>query len=1398
MIRKRSILAVLIIAIVVFSVDVAPVFGVNTDTGAPPQLEGWSSWVLHGMEDQLCPPKYNGSPGKGCVWPARLNLEVNGNGGRFRQSWLVLAESWLPLPGGEGAWPEAVLLDGQLTPVVDRSGIPAVKAEPGNHEITGEFSWTEMPEMIQVSPASGLVDLKINNQLVKFPVIEKNGRLWLQRRVRSESQEDREDVQIQRLVTDSIPMTVTTLIRLNVSGRAREIGIKGAMLEGGEPMQLDAPLPARLEKDDVLSLQARPGRWTITVVSRMDGPVDSLGPATTPYGQEIWAFQAQNHLRLVNIEGAASVDPSQTDVPGQWKNLPVYVIQKGDTLTFKVIRRGDPDPAPDRLSLLRTWWLDFDGGGLTVQDQVTGTMSRQWYLAMNPPAELGRVSVNGEDRLITAQGPDAKPGVELRQGNLKMTAESRYEGFGKAIPAVGWDHDFQSLHVELNLPPGWRLFSASGVDAQPDTWLRRWTLLDFFIVLIIAIAVFKLGNWYLGLLALITLGLIYHEPGAPRIVWLNILAATALLKVLPQGWFYRLASLWRLLAIVVLLALAIPFMVTQVRVGLYPQLDQRRFERSFGLGAKSKMAQAPLMYDAETGRESQVLEEAPAPSTSESLRSEVYPKAQKKGDYYERKKKLLAQDPNALIQTGPGLPEWRWRSISLVWNGPVDKDQTVTLSLISPLVNMVLCFARVILLALLIVGLIDLKRWWSRMGKGAVAAMAVILLLPMGAWAAQIQQQQQNNMPNIMPPAPIPSPPGSADGSLYPSQQMLDELRNRLLEPPDCLPHCANFPRMSATVTDDAVNILIEVHAAVQVSVPLPGVAKSWLPQQVLLDDSPATGLARDDDGTLWLLVPEGLHRVTLVGAVPPGDAFQLPLPLRPNQVEITAEGWDVQGVRPNGAPQPVISLTRLKKSDSQSDRPAATVVPPFVSVERILNLGLDWEVETRVRRLTPTGNPVVMVVPLLKGESVTTAGITVKDGKARITMDPKARGVVWTSSLEVQPEIKLAAPTGLPLTETWTVNASPIWHLELSGIPVVHHQDAEGTWRPTWRPWPGEEVAIAVTKPKAIPGRTLTILSSILSLTPGERFTNSNLSMKVRASQGGQHKVVLPEGAKLQVVKIKGKTQPIGQENREVVLPLSPGAQDVYLEWNSSLDGRSAIRSPQVDIGADAVNATVEFHMPRDRWILWTSGPRLGPAVLFWSYLVVVVLAALALGRIRWTPLKTRHWLLLGLGLTQIHPLLAIVIVGWILILATRERKTPPDHWFSFDMFQILLIVWTVVALIGLYTAVERGLLGIPDMQIAGNGSYDFLLRWTQDRIGHTMPEPVVFSLPRMAYHVLMLVWALWLAFSLVRWLRWGWHAFSHEGLWKMPKLKKRIKAPAQDAGDFQFGTEPPAGAGT
>jgi hypothetical protein len=78
--------------------------------------------------------------------------------------------------------------------------------------------------------------------------------------------------------------------------------------------------------------------------------------------------------------------------------------------------------------------------------------------------------------------------------------------------------------------------------------------------------------------------------------------------------------------------------------------------------------------------------------------------------------------------------------------------------------------------------------------------------------------------------------------------------------------------------------------------------------------------------------------------------------------------------------------------------------------------------------------------------------------------------------------------------------------------------------------------------------------------------------------------------------------------------------------------------------------------------------------------------------------------------------------------------------------------------------------------MQVAGNGSSAYELRWYQDRAEATLPRPWVLSVPLLAYRAVMLAWALWLATALLRWLRWGWAQFTRGELWRG---RRQVRAP-------------------
>ncbi|NJL60440.1 MAG: hypothetical protein HC887_13185, partial [Desulfobacteraceae bacterium] len=244
--------------------------------------------------------------------------------------------------------------------------------------------------MMKIPPSAGLVSLSINGKAVDSPVLDKQGQLWLQKRAQAGAQEDVQEIATYRLINDLIPMEVVTHLQLKISGQAREIRLNNVLLNASIPMKIESPLPIRMGRDNDFQIQARPGQWQIRIYARFDGPIHELSGSVMKSGHS----KSQNDLRMAEIGGAMPIEPKQTDNPSDWKEFPAYIIKPDTKLTFKEIRRGDPDPAPDRLNLERTWWLDFDGKGFTIQDNITGTMSKGWYLSMNPPGNLGRVSVD--------------------------------------------------------------------------------------------------------------------------------------------------------------------------------------------------------------------------------------------------------------------------------------------------------------------------------------------------------------------------------------------------------------------------------------------------------------------------------------------------------------------------------------------------------------------------------------------------------------------------------------------------------------------------------------------------------------------------------------------------------------------------------------------------------------------------------------------------------------------------------------------------------------------------------------------------------------------------------------------------------------------------------------------
>ncbi len=1383
-------------------------FAQKASPDVPTVLEPWRNWVLAGERENLCPKGGKPANAPTCIWPSVLVLDLGDKRAEFSLEVTAEAPGVVRLPGNATVWPENVRVGERAAPVVDHDG-PAVTVEAGTSKIRGSFQWRTRPDSIAVPKEIGLLRLSVQGKAVDFPNRDEQGLVYLQKAARS-VEGDRLELTVHRKITDDIPLLVETRLTINVAGKNREVLLGKVFAPGLLPLRIDSPIPARLEPDGHLRMQLRPGTFIVTLVARAEGPVPELvRPApegTWRDGEEVWCFEPRDDLRIVSLEGITPIDPEQTSMPAEWKKLQSFAMKVGDRVTFKERQRGDTDPGPDRLSLSRTVWLDFDGDGATFRDSLSGTLSRSLRLSVSNDLALGRVSMNGKDVFITKL--DGVPGVEVRQGTLVGEADGRTLPGSRALPAVGWAHDFEHVDESLRLPPGWDLFHASGVDKVSDSWLARFRLLEIFFVLVTTVAFLRLFGWRTAILAFVLLVLTTTRNDAPRWWWLVLIVLEALarfVKMPDVRAVPMIARAIRIGALLVLLIMVVPFAVHEVRYAMYPALETERTDSSAldvmmprGQGGAIS-ASAPADMDS---RHAATPTEAPAaaasattvdPTKREALKDDENLDQQiEKGDNGRAEPKKApadvldrkvpqpvvgsgslgnstgfktaqyntsVYDPNAMVQTGPGVPSWSWHAVSLGFNGPVRHDQRIDLYLIPPWLHFVLGFLRAALVAfftLLFVAKtfpgLRLPRFLSRgPAVAAMLAFAAVSALSMRSARAQV-----------------------------PSKEILDELKARLVKPRACGDRCIDIARLLLEVTPERARMRLTVSAEATTGVPLPGLPAEFSPDLVLVDGKPGA-LRRTTDGHLAVIVTEGVHQVSLEGALPARDSVQIHLPERPHATEAVLRGFALSGLHDDGTVDETLVLTREATKESRETL-VPTELPAFVRVERTINVALNWQIDTRVVRVSGTSSAAVIEVPLLPGESVTTPDIRVVAGKVQVNLARGETQLAWHSVLEEKSPLVLTAPKVTAWMETWRLDVSPIWHPTFAGVTMIHARQG-GALLPEWRPFPGETVTVGFSKPEGMAGQSVTIDSSHQITTPGLRFTDTTLDLSVRASRGGPHVLTLPEGSDLQQVTIGGTTIPPRHDGRKLSLSLKPGLQNIHIAWREPR-GVSTLFSPSsCDLGAPSVNATSEITLAASsRWVLFARGPRLGPAVLFWSEMLVLLLVSIALSRVRVVPLRAHEWLLLSVGLSQTSVVSAGVFAAFLIVVGLRGRRTEVGGAALHNFALLALAAWAVAAVGVLVGAIHQGLLGVPDMQVEGYGSSAYDLRWYQDRLAGATLMPSVVSVPMLAYRGAMLLWALWMAVTVVRLARFVWQSVSHGGIWH--RAPPRVVTPAMPMG--------------
>jgi len=541
----------------------------------------------------------------------------------------------------------------------------------------------------------------------------------------------------------------------------------------------------------------------------------------------------------------------------------------------------------------------------------------------------------------------------------------------------------------------------------------------------------------------------------------------------------------------------------------------------------------------------------------------------------------------------------------------------------------------------------------------------------------------------------------------------------------------------------------------------------------VSVDGHPIAPLARRGD-QLLLRLDRGVHRVSLRYRIAAADSASLRFELRPQHIDFAGQGWSLDGVDDGRVLGDSIALNRVRTASDGKDTALAQSFPPYIRLTRSLSLGIDWTVENVAERIAPKDGGFSTTLPLLPGEHPLGDDALVKDGRISVTFSAGSDTVHWTSRLDHTTMLTLKAPVLSERAEVWQISTAPMWHVDAKGVPTSASDDGL-----RYQPLPGETLQLALSQPMAIAGDTLAFDRVQVDSTTGERVTETTLNLQARSTRGGEHAISLPSGAEL--LEAKRDDAPINLVIRDgkLNLPLLPGEHDYTLRLREPGGVAARLHTPAFALHAPTANIDLTLRPPQDRWVLWTWGPTAGPAVLYWSQLIVLLLASWLLARYAPTPLRFHHWLLLGLGFSAFAWSAYALVVLWLILLGLRARGELSARLSTpvFNLLQIGLAILTLLALLVLISAVPKGLLGLPDMHVAGNDSSAWQLHWFADQTADALPLGGVLSVSLWVYKIAMLAWALWLANALIGWLRWGFEAWSSGGYWR-PKSTAPLPA--------------------
>lgn len=1386
----------------------------------PDSLKDWSNWATDGYRKNNCHYRFDNAGEKFCYYISELDLNINKNAMSFTEKVSLMDDGYVRLPGSVSLFPYSVKINDKEIPVVNIDSFPYLFLEKGEHTIVGEAKTVGNIRTLNIPNDVAILNIKKDGKTLDFVDNDGNGLLRLDSKTAQKTETDAIDVLAFRKIEDTIPMKMTLSMDLNVSGKDRLETFKNIIPENFAIVNISSNIPAYVQKNSDLVAEVKSGRWNITIEFRQLKESLEFSTRNLVNDNEIWVFVGNQDRRIIQMpESMVSIQTKNTLLPEHWKIYPAYSIDRNSKIKLNAVSYNTPQE--DIVDLVRNIKLSFDGKFYSINDSLRASLRNDGRMYLEKPFILSSISIDGVPQAITKIKGENINGFEIRRGNYNIATNSRIARNGDKIAASGYNTITNNVIWNLDLAPGYSLFYINGADYVSNSWVSNWNLLNIFMVILLTVFFYYLFDIKKAVLGAILVLLLHHLlpqfTMACFILCGNVLieryvASGTLISKINSYVKYTLLSLMSLTLV--------SFMIIHIRWAIYPSLarpdideyfanflgfgfllnfyivsaiifflssifdkekertvakvikvvgviylviyavnifttnktyyrERYTFERRFMETDSAELAMVNEDHMIERGR----MIKKESKLASNSLASGV--KMQMNGGIQYQNQNVAKNK----IQTGLGFPNWSGLStIRVELKGPINSLDKFNIFLISPFMNVILAFAR-LLLAIYVIYFIsninvDAAKYKFDTIKRAFYTILLMVLVGL-------------NIPSNLNAKELIN---TTKSEATPSQEMIQQLRQKLTKEtvPTCIPFCISIPNGSIANVDNKVTLNLSIHAADSIVIPLPMLQannSNGVEVTSIKNNGKDAKNVIKKYGAIFLQLQEGVNNIAMEMTLnDSSNKFFLSSITPINYLKNNLKGFKLDGDSNRNQSFQITRIVnddkKIKSNFSKNPMLSKINIETFFTINRFINLGNTWQITTIVVRNNNIDENATVDVPLLANEKVINTDGKLSNNSLLLSFTPNETRKEFTSIIPTEGVINLNYTDGIVnYNEVWSLNVDFMWNFKTEGLKPIASDDQQLLFYPS----SGDNLKIFVSQPEGVDGNIITFKKVDYKFKPGRTMQELKVSLLAESSESSFHKILIPSGSEVKNLRINGDNYPIMLNQNDLVLPINQGITNIDLTINLNKNISNVLKFPAINLKAPAVDITEEAYVPVSRWILFTNGPLTGPSVLFWTQIPIWLCVAYILSRFVFIPLSFVQWFILLFGLSQTNILFTAIIISWFVVISLKNYLI--DNFGYKRLVYGCVIAISLLFLYSLFEGVSNGLLGTWNMKIIGNNSqliYEngnqlWKLIWYQDLSNGELPQAKIISLSIWIYRAMMVVWSIWLSFSLVRWIKWA-----------------------------------------